>query len=397
MTRRAKIYGLIGVDVGHRAVKVAQLVRRGARLEIGAAAVAAATDQTQSATYGNLKATGASLTAAAHTEATWQSESRSTDAWAAEARADEAWADEAWADDRYGDVDLIRAAADICERLSGRCAAATLSMGRCELHLLDGTPNGRGREGLARWGRLETAATQRLSELSVDGWLAGAGGEKETPRTHVVGMLASDADAIVDDLASLGWRCEAIDAVPWAVARAAALDDRFDVDAGGLCLDWGDASTTLTLARRGRPLFARELKAPSAGEVVRRVADELKMHRGEAERLVAKLARGDAAVSPLAGALVERAVCEAATTVAREITRTAAFWKSALLGEEVRDLFVMGAGALLPYAIDRLRTTWGAPVESWTMRVAADFVGRPPACALLAPAVGLSALAWEEP
>ena len=57
-----------------------------------------------------------------------------------------------------------------------------------------------------------------------------------------------------------GWNCRVIDALPWALARAASLDSGIEAGAPVAALDWGYGKSTISLIHNGVPVHVRSLK-----------------------------------------------------------------------------------------------------------------------------------------
>jgi Tfp pilus assembly PilM family ATPase len=367
---RRSQYGWIGADFGARVVKVAQLVRSDGEVRLaGCAAIPLELPQ----------AVGAA-------------EAGSGPTWSAAPRGDAPAT--AW---RGGEQlgDAARAARELAEGLRGKAAAAAVSMRDCEVHLADlaTADESPRRLGEATRSLLADVARTPLEALVFDAWPAGDAGAARSSKRYVLTLLRASSDAAAEAVRECGWRCRAIDAQPWAAARALALSSEADPDRGDALLDWGASGAVLTWAARGVPLHARPLKRAALARIFAELETRLGLFPEESRQLLANpdLPSATQGGLRLAAEIVRHGLAE----VAEEIRRTLVYWRTLSRGGSPQGIVLAGGGALLPGAVDALATSLALPVRAWDLpRCEAGEQG--PATSLFAVAAGLSALAWED-
>jgi Tfp pilus assembly PilM family ATPase len=242
---------------------------------------------------------------------------------------------------------------------------------------------------------VEAETHRPMQDRVFDYWPVSPQGGK----LNVVTASRAWSDQIAGDIAASGWRCHMLDALPWALARAAELVKTADADRPIAALDWAYGKSTICLVHHGVPVLVRSLKDCAFQNVLDAVAKGLRLDEHDAEILLQKHGlddhngahRGSAAVI---GDLLERPI----NRLAQELRRTLDYWRGVTRGQIPEAIYIFGGGGTLAGVGRRLTDQLGIAVEPWQLPVErpadADFI--PPAC-LLGAAVGLSAAAWEAP
>jgi Tfp pilus assembly PilM family ATPase len=301
----------------------------------------------------------------------------------------ERWTPESLAEPQSS-ADEMRAAASICDRLTGGVAGVVLPMALCETAQVS-VPTGQ------RWGRAELvraaeAETQQsLAGHVVDWWPA----RLKSDRLNVVAASARWSDRVSADVAAAGRHCRLIDALPWTLARAVSMVQPADAPTS-IAFDWGYDSATMCLVHERTPALVRRLKDCGYGRMVAAIERELRLDSRDAERLLLKygLSCPDAAAS--CAEAVDVALAQPLEQLARELKRTLTYWHGQARASAPQAIYMFGGGASLPGIDRRVREIANLDVHVWNLAPEnpADAEFLPPAH-LLGPALGLSAIALE--
>jgi type IV pilus assembly protein PilM len=290
--------------------------------------------------------------------------------------------------------DEILAAASLCDRLSGRAAASVLPMALCECLQIDAPPSSR--RSSAGLETLVAAETQQSSEGRVLGaWPAGL----QAGKLNVMTAPAAWSDKVAADIMAARWNCRVIDALPWALARAACMADAPHPLRTVAALDLGYARATMCLIHEGAPAIVRCLKDCGFAEFVAATERALRLSHKDAALLLHQHGVPDGAQrSAYAPNAVDDALIEPLHHLEREVRRTLGYWQSQTRGMRPERLYIFGAGATLrgirqglvdALDLDDVRT-WSLPPER------SDDAATLPPAHLLGPALAASALAWED-
>jgi Tfp pilus assembly PilM family ATPase len=349
--------GWIGIDLGTRAVKVAQVERVGAQLRLAGARVirrgAAAGDN------------DSPVPAAA-----WWSE--------------------------------VCRQETLREGFSGRRAACVLSASATDLRAV-GVPEGAEDERRAMIaGELDAIYAGNAAGRVFDFWQPqpqSSAGQSSLENVTVLSVAEAEAADVAASLWRAGFYCETLDGLPLALARAVQLASPAAGETPVAALDWGSTSATFCIVRAGRPVFTRHLRDCGFAALPAAVAEALNLSADDAEQLLATHglcdpARRDDALADVQEILTDISAEPLAAVVA-QLDRTLAYpelHRSGLMPERI---WLFGGGATVRNAAAVLSERIGLPVQAWTLPLgAAAPMGISPPLSLLGPAVALSALAW---
>lgn len=191
-------------------------------------------------------------------------------------------------------------------------------------------------------------------------WSAPAGRDLQTvcgwALPHAVSRYVSR------EIGRAGFDCAAIEALPFALARATAELGGTYADNPVAVVDWGARSPSLTVVHRGRPVFTRSLRDQGHEHVVERLSEGLGLSIEEAWEFYDGFGPGSDAAPELVQLLAEYAT-EVGEGLVGEIERTIEF-----LGERMRQLapraiLLYGGGAVA--VRESLRAAFGSRVVTW--------------------------------
>jgi Tfp pilus assembly PilM family ATPase len=344
---RTKNVGWIGFDLGATSVKAAQVVRRDGECLLRSAAMAPRPER-------------------------WSLDILTNDA-------------------PRSSANEMATAASLCNRMTGSAAAALLPAPVCEV--LQTSASSRTRSDGSELLRAVEAQTHRsLEDCVFDVWPASADGQK----VNVVAAPRAWSDQVCADVASTGRHCRLIDALPWALTRAAMLSEDSHRPRTIAALDWAYGKASITLIDNGTPLLVRPLKHCGFSDAVAAVADGLRLSELDAEMVLQRSFQERASVEGQQGrAVLEDLLNDSLVQLTQELQRTLAFWQCPPHRVTPQKIYLFGGGAVagaeqrISKALGIETTVWSIPLES---PAEAPFL--PPAW-LLGPAVGLSTLAWR--
>src|SRR5688572_11827195 len=131
-------------------------------------------------------------------------------------------------------ADELRSAASLCDNLAGNAAAAVLPVALCDIVQMEAPTSKRNGAAPDLLRAVEAETHRSMRDHVYDTWPVTL----QNGKINVVAAPRAWSDQISADVAAGGWNCQVIDALPWALARAASL-----VAPSGegwyAALDWG--------------------------------------------------------------------------------------------------------------------------------------------------------------
>ncbi len=348
MKLNTKKTGWVGFDIGATSVKIAQVVRTESGCRIRSAAIVRRTER---------------------------------------------WAPGALADDRpQSSADEIESSASLCDRLSGASAAAMLPVAMCDLVQMDAPAAKRTGAAPDLLRALETETHRPMRDRVVDSWPAPL----QAGKLNVVAAPRAWSDQISADVAAAGWNCRVLDALPWALARAASMAEGVDPAKPIAALDWAYGKGTICLILRGVPVLIRSLKDCAFQGVLDTISHGLRLDERDAETLLQKYGLEASGAAGVSAGVINDLLDQPLNRLTVELRRTLDYWRGVTRGQLPEQIFIFGGGGTLTGIGDRLSQQLGVRVAPWQLPAEdpAHSAHLPPAC-LLGAAVGLSAVAWE--
>lgn len=292
---------------------------------------------------------------------------------------------------------------DLREGFVGRRAACVLSASQTDLRAMN-VPEGSAPE---RRAMIETelesiyAATEDARVF--DFWETRsetAVGESNLENVNVVTVAEEDAASVATSLMTSGFDCQLLDALPLALARAVQLVSLTPSDVPVAVVDWGSASATFSIIRDQQPVFTRHLRDCGYSALPTAVAEALAVSVEDAEQLLIRYGVAD----PAPGAPRPDDIQEVLTDISSEplarlvsqLTKTLSYpelHRSRLMPERI---WLFGGGATIRNVPAILSERIGAPIQAWSLPRHGDgSTGTWLPLPLLGAAISLSALAWQ--
>lgn len=253
----------------------------------------------------------------------------------------------------------------------GRRAACAIPLSAAELRTIE-LPVGSDTE-LREMIAQEIGATADFvnAQREFDFW------ELETPersdgiRTYAVLSIAHDiAQQVAEDLLQAGMKCEAIDGVPFAIARAAAMNAAEGQPEVVAAIDWGFSSVTFVAAAAGEPIFVRSLRDCHLGLILKRMEDELGLTPSECYPLLVNYGlphpNAGSSSSKLQEAIGDL-VTDTLACLVDEVARTLSFAGRQLRRRSPKSLLLMGGGAAIRHSAEHVAARIQQPVDCWKL------------------------------
>lgn len=352
--------GWVGVDVGTRAVKLAQLIRGKSGVRLHRAAVI----QRSASWPGNDHL-------AFDPPATSQAE--------------------------------IRAALE-CGGFAGRDAVCLLPMNVCQMRGLNLPPGSHHERRAMASDELADEWAEKRVPMEFDLWESDGGRARNAPDTFNVNVLATPRPWISQawhDCRKAGLNCWGIDGAPLAMARAAALAGGNRGGQHALVIDWGFSNATLCIAGNHGPLYCRRVHDCAFRLVLEAVMRAFSITLDEAQHLidcegfsaVRDGTDGDVATQTA----ITEAAAETLDELIRQVQRTLRFTEAQRDHLRPASVWLMGGGASIRNVAQHFARALDMPVHIWSVPTESELpsCARAQRAAVFGNAVALSALAWE--
>ncbi|MBN2477595.1 MAG: hypothetical protein JXB62_23510 [Pirellulales bacterium] len=353
--------GWIGIDFGTRALKLVQTERVGAGLRIAASAVLRRSDVSVPQTpQGALKSQ--------------------------------------WPASR------LKAALSLDVAFCGCKAACTLPMSVTDLHALTVPPGSDDDRRAVVAHELSMVFRKDPQPREFDFWetdTAAPVNVSTTANVNVLSIPRSVVSELTAGLRTAGLRCEAIDGLPFVLARAVHLAYGPGPREPVAAVDWGFTSSTFCVIADERPQFTRHLRNCGFDSVVKAVGGALALSEEEAVQVLAKHGLPH---SDRTGGEIQEVIAEVAAgglhEMAEELKKTVSYLRMQYPAIVPRRLCLLGDGAGMQHVTAFLADKVGLPVDTWRLPPPSDDHREPDRdgarepSAVLGTAVALSALAW---
>jgi Tfp pilus assembly PilM family ATPase len=265
--------------------------------------------------------------------------------------------------------DELSAVNSLLPMLRGHRAAAILPMTVCDVHAINRAieDDPKSATTIRRW--VEVATQQAVDSWEIRSWPVLRGSNGGGDWTGAVTLLRPWGDRLCDDIARTGWSCQLIDALPFAMARAAAMVCNGDRDVPLAVLDWGYQRATLCIVMDGRPAYVRCLKNCGFSRVNNSLIQKLGIDTEEATSLVTEHGLPAPAVATPSEArlVVQELISAPLGDLVAEIARSIehfGYQRRMSLPEEI---ILMGGGATLHGLPEYLEQQTGLRSQRWEL------------------------------
>ena len=306
---------------------------------------------------------------------------------------------------RPWDAQDVRAALSLDPGFSGRRAACVLPMQATDLSVLTLPPGGEAERRAMIAHELSSAFAGDQQQREFDFW------EPAAPAATADGAIEDNVNVLsvsrrvtrraVRSLSGAGLRCDVMDGLPFALARA--VDMAYPEPGHPIAaIDWGYGSGTFCVVSGGRPQFTRHLRTCAFGAVVDCVRQALSLSEDEAFSVLADYGLPGPGRREEMHREVQTAIREVTVPqlgeLAEELNRTISFVRMRYAAIVPQRVCLFGEGATVRNVAAHVSERIGLPAEVWRMPSSGrDKPSAPEELApLLGAAVALSALAWSQ-
>ncbi len=293
---------------------------------------------------------------------------------------------------------LLKSSLSRCRSLRslffGRDCAAVLSMSMVDFRLLE-IPRGNADEQNQMIGE-ELAADLGMEpeNLAFDGWEVGNESTANTELTRMATIAVSRtlAEQLNDSLLAAGLNCRALDGMPCALARAVEMAGLGKPERAVIAIDLGYTSPLFVLVKGGRPIFARTLRGVGLQSIVQPLEKSLQISSDECQQLLTRfgvVVNGQAPV--VATQKTMQLIADPLHNLVTEIKRTVDYIGTQFRSLSTSQICLFGGGALVKNLPEYLSQQLHLPVAPWTLGGERS----DPSDALYGVAAGLSCLQGE--
>jgi Tfp pilus assembly PilM family ATPase len=207
---------------------------------------------------------------------------------------------------------------------------------------------------------------------------------------NVVSIKSQALEQVIACVSAAGRRCEVVDGLPLALARALELSGEDSPQTPVGIVDWGYSGATVCAVRGGRPLFTRYLRDCGYSLLLSAVANALGLTLAEAQEVLSVYGL-PAADEP---SDVQDAILEIAGShlqhLAGQLIKTSAYLRVQRPPLLPTRYWLLGGGATIRNIDAFLSPRLGVPCAVWQL---AGSLGPHPV-QMFGPALALSALRW---
>jgi type IV pilus assembly protein PilM len=358
MTRRQR--GWIGIDLGTRAIKIAQVERVGAGLRLVDAVV-------------------------------MQRGQRGADD----------------PDDIAWRATEIRAALTLAPKLRGRVAACCLSPQQTTLRTMR-LPLGTLRQQRAMIAHQLAPRLGLATQTSAFDYWELESSDRGADDKQKLAVISVEEQAAVDaarEIERAGLECRVLDAQPLALSRAVDMLQPHGATTVHAVFDWGFDRSTLNIVRQGVPQFTRELRRCGLSRTVGELSQALGISPDDAQQVLTQYglpipgsdqASGDDETCQKLQQVVEEVISPFIHELTGEIEKTLHYLRFQRPELNPQCLYLVGGGASLRNIDQHLAHFVSLPLSLWTMPLGSARLesGHRLSLPMLASTVALSALAW---
>jgi Tfp pilus assembly PilM family ATPase len=277
---------------------------------------------------------------------------------------------------------------------SGRDCASVLSMSMVDFRLLE-IPTGNADEQRQMVGE-ELAADLGMepNDLAFDSWEVGTenGAKADLKKIASIAVPKKLAEQLNNSLLSAGLECHALDGMPTALARAVAMAGLDRSDRAVIAVDLAYTSPLFVLVKGGQPVLARTLRGVGLQTIMQPLETNLQISSEECQQLLSCYGvaiKGQSSVAATQKTM--EWLTDPLYNLVTEIKRTIDYVGTQFRTLKPDRICLFGGGALVNNLPEYLSQQLNIPASPWTL--GGEHVD--PTDALYGVAAGLSLLKWE--
>ena len=280
-------------------------------------------------------------------------------------------------------------------RFHGRDTACTPPIAICDIRNLSIPFESEKESRAAVASELSQIHSVNEENLHFDIWRSGV--SRDVDEVSVLCMADRWTDSIVADHSEHGLTCRAIDGLPQALVRAAAMHPDYQRQQPLVLLDWGATTTTFCVALNDQPIFVRCLPKLGFLGYEEKIIQALGMSRRETRRIMSRygVPENTNDSSDEVTQTIAEIVGGDLQTFVEELTRTISYFKTQHTNLPLEHGLLFGAGAMLNNVNHWLGSKLKVDLQTWKLQFEGPVEKSHWPIELLGPAIAASSLAWE--
>ena len=277
---------------------------------------------------------------------------------------------------------------------SGQNCAAVLPMSLVDIRSFS-IPTGEPDE-LRRMVGEELAAELNCepAELAFDYWHSAEDDNLESGLTRVSAIAIPKVlpSKLASNLFAGGLVCQNLNGMPCALARAVEMSNASHSEESVVVLDLGYSSPQMVLVKEGQPLFARTLRDSGLQSLMNPLESALKISPTECQHLLVQYGLSITGQPPsVASQKTMRLIAGPLQNLIQEIRRTLDYIGRQFRAHPPQRLCLLGGGALIKNMPEYLQQNVSLPTAAWQL----DTTRSDSSDAFYGVAAALSSLAWD--
>lgn len=217
---------------------------------------------------------------------------------------------------------------------------------------------------------------------------------QELSQVTVLSVPQRVANGIGEELLRSRLQCQALDGLPFALARAVSMVSRDAAQQPQAAIDWGFSTPLFTIVIDGRPVFARSLRDRGLKLLLEAMAKRLSLSLEQCQQLLIE-SRSSTTLSETMGGfdgdVLNQLTAQPLQDFTREIQKTLMFLRQQHNNLLPGRIWLFGGGATIRNAADQIAAAVGIPTQVWQLAPGSS-AGAASIQPLLATAMALSAL-----
>jgi Tfp pilus assembly PilM family ATPase len=241
-------------------------------------------------------------------------------------------------------------------------------------------------------GELADVFGEQVSERVFDHWECSSTRQNRgSKHVQVLSLPQSLALEIAQTVSKAGVVCQAIDGLPFALARAIELADG-PSDRPKVTLDWGYTGANVCVLRGFTPLYTRTLRDCGLRRLAAALAENLSISDIEVEELLSTSGLPGTSSTSEVQELTAEVAGDTIRVLTAQLEKTLAYVDNEWPGTVTEELWLFGGASGVRHIADYLTDKTGFRVRTWQLP------GSTEEASLDAPfglAAAMSSLAWE--
>lgn len=285
---------------------------------------------------------------------------------------------------------------DLAHRFVGTRSACTLSMAVCDVRRIQTSSSHAQSVDQIVGEELASIDRFRGEVRQFDHWLTAASHEEHANDINVLSVPEYWANQAVEELEQTGSQCEQIDGVPFSMNRAYSFFQESDEPVA--ILDWGYSRATLCIIEHRQPKFVRMLRQSGFGNIIEALCKSFKVDAQQAQQMIVRFGaagpdKAQTSLSRQSNVQIQNDIKdvleEPVLDMVKELHRTIGYLTMQNKKLIPRDLVLMGGGATMKNGAHWLSQLTDLNVSHWSPPIHSHVI-TPECIPLFANAIAMS-------